>query len=78
MSSNVRQHESETPPCGVPDSRSADLRRAWVVGLPAYLQHDLDAYARLVAETPYLTSLQRDFYCAYFAARASKLFSVPA
>ena len=112
-----------------PDAR----KRAWEVGLPAYLQHDLDAYkkglaenstlldclwgelygsingaeinyadflaasddpdlaaararivpridpaafARLVAETPYLTDLQREFYTAYFAARAEKLFHV--
>ena len=33
-------------------------------------------FAHLVAETPYLTDLQRDFYTTYFAARAKKLFGV--
>lgn len=37
---------------------------------------DPAAFARLVAETPYLTDLQREFYTACFAARAEKLFHV--
>ena len=37
---------------------------------------DPAAFARLVAETPYLTDLQRDFYTTYFAARAARLFGV--
>ena len=37
---------------------------------------DPAAFARLVAETPYLTDLQREFYTAFFAARASRLFGV--
>ena len=38
---------------------------------------DPDAFARLVDDTPYLSDLQRDFYKAYFSARAARLFNVP-
>ena len=37
---------------------------------------DPAAFACLVAETPYLTDLQREFYTTYFDARAARLFGV--
>ena len=38
---------------------------------------DPAAFARLVDDTPYLSDFQRDFYKAYFSARAARLFNVP-
>ncbi len=55
------------------NSRDSDLAAARARIVPRI---DTAAFARLVAETPYLSDLQRDFYPAYFSARASKLFGV--
>lgn len=55
------------------NSRDPDLAAARARIVPRI---DTAAFARLLAETPYLSDLQRDFYPAYFSARASKLFGV--
>ncbi len=36
---------------------------------------DMDAIADFIAQAPYLTPLQRDFYVAYLSARKAKLFA---
>lgn len=37
---------------------------------------DTGAFGRLVAGTPYLSSLQREFLTGYFSARSRMLFGV--
>ena len=39
-----------SPSFAPPPLSAAERRRAWEVGLPAYLQHDLDAYRKGLAE----------------------------